>query len=148
MKKLISSSRLGELEVQAGEAINFSDGFLGLPTWQEAVLRKTEAAPYLLWLQFTHDPDAAFLVLDLAMALPDYDQGLARAAASYSPTAQVLAIVSLPGGLLAQATANLLAPVVIDFTPIPQGRQVVLHDSAYPLRHTLFMEDETEDEPC
>jgi len=148
MKKLISSSRLGELELSPDEIINFSEGFLGLPTWQEAVLRKTEAAPYLLWLQFTHDPDAAFLVLDLAMALPDYDQDLARAAASYSPTAQVLAIVSLPGGLLAQATANLLAPIVIDFTPIPQGRQVVLHDSAYPLRHTLFTEDETEDEPC
>jgi len=144
MKKLISSSRLGELEVQADEVINFSEGFLGLPTWQEAVLRKTEAAPYLLWLQFTHDPEAAFLVLDIESVFPDYDLPLARTAAGTSPAAKVFAIVSVPGGLLAKATANLLAPVVIDSTPTLQGRQVVLHDSPYPLRHPLF----TEDEPC
>jgi len=73
MKKLISSSRLGELELSTDEIINFSEGFLGLPTWQEAVLRQTEVAPFLLWLQFTHDPDAAFLVLDIESVFPDYD---------------------------------------------------------------------------
>ena len=141
MKKLISSSRLGELELSTDEIINFSEGFLGLPTWQEAVLRQTEVAPFLLWLQFTHDPDAAFLVLDIESVFPDYDLALARTAAGTSPAAKVFAIVSVPGGLLAKATANLLAPVVIDSTPTPQGRQVVLHDSPYPLRHPLFVED-------
>ena len=144
MTKRISSSRLGELELSTDEIINFSEGFLGLPTWQEAVLRQTEVAPFLLWLQFTHDPDAAFLVLDIESVFPDYDLALARTAAGTSPAAKVFAIVSVPGGLLAKATANLLAPVVIDSTPTLQGRQVVLHDSPYPLRHPLF----TEDEPC
>ena len=141
MTKRISSSRLGELELSTDEIINFCDGFLGLPTWQEAVLRKTEVAPFLLWLQFTHDPDAAFLVLDIESVFPDYDLALARTAAGTSPAAKVFAIVSVPGGLLAKATANLLAPVVIDSTPTPLGRQVVLHDSPYPLRHPLFVED-------
>jgi len=141
MTKRISSSRLGELELSTDEIINFSEGFLGLPTWQEAVLRQTEVAPFLLWLQFTHDPDAAFLVLDIESVFPDYDLALARTAAGTSPAAKVFAIVSVPGGLLAKATANLLAPVVIDSTPTPQGRQVVLHDSPYPLRHPLFVED-------
>ena len=144
MKKLISSSRLGELELSTDEIINFSEGFLGLPTWQEAVLRQTEVAPYLLWLQFTHDPDAAFLLLDIESVLPDYDLNLARAATDYGPAARVLAIVSVPDGRLANATVNLFAPLVIAPTPAPQGRQVVLHDTAYPLRHALF----TEDEPC
>jgi len=140
----INSSRLGELEVSEGEVISFSEGFPGLPAWQAAVLRKSEAAPYLLWLQFTHDQDAAFLVLDLAAVLPDYDLSLARAAAAYGVSAQVFAIVSVPGGTLARATANLLAPVVVAFAPAPQGKQVILHDSLYPLRHALFAADE----PC
>jgi len=144
MTKRISSSRLGELELSTDEIINFSEGFLGLPTWQEAVLRQTEVAPYLLWLQFTHDPDAAFLLLDIESVLPDYDLNLARAATDYGPAARVLAIVSVPDGRLANATVNLFAPLVIAPTPAPQGRQVVLHDTAYPLRHALF----TEDEPC
>ena len=144
MTKRISSSRLGELEVQVDECITFAEGFLGLPTWQEAVLRKTEVAPYLLWLQFTHDPEAAFLLLDIESVLPDYDLNLARAASDYGPAARVLAIVSVPDGRLANATVNLFAPLVIAPTPAPQGRQVVLHDTAYPLRHALF----TEDEPC
>ena len=144
MTKRISGSRLGELELSTDEIINFSEGFLGLPTWQEAVLRQTEVAPYLLWLQFTHDPDAAFLLLDIESVLPDYDLNLARAATDYGPAARVLAIVSVPDGRLANATVNLFAPLVIAPTPAPQGRQVVLHDTAYPLRHALF----TEDEPC
>ncbi|MBS4054458.1 MAG: flagellar assembly protein FliW [Thermaerobacter sp.] len=148
MTKRISSSRLGELELSTDEIINFSEGFLGLPTWQEALLRQTEVAPYLLWLQFTHDQEAAFLLLDIEQVLPDYDLALARTAAGTSPAAKVYAIISVPGGLLAKATANLLAPVVIDSTLAPQGRQVVLHDTAYPLRHPLFTADETEDEPC
>lgn len=140
----IVSSRLGELEVSADEVIDFSDGFPGLPNWQAAVLRQTQVAPYLLWLQFVHDPEAAFLLLDLAIALPDYDLALARTAAELGEQAQVYAIVSVPGGALIRATANLLAPVVITFTPALAGRQVILHDSGYPLRHTLFIEDE----PC
>ena len=108
------------------------------------MLRQTEVAPFLLWLQFTHDQDAAFLLLDIEPVFPDYDLALARTAAGANPAAKVYAIISVPGGLLAKATANLLAPVVIDSTPTLQGRQVVLHDSPYPLRHPLF----TEDEPC
>ena len=126
------------------EVINFSEGFPGLPSWQQGVLRPTTFAPYFLWLQFLHEPAAAFLVLDLKQVLPEYDFNLARRMSSLNPTAEVFAIASVPGNLLAKATVNLLAPIVLDFSSPPQGQQVVLHDSGYPLRHPLF----TEDEPC
>jgi flagellar assembly factor FliW len=101
-------------------------------------------APLLFWLQFTHDADAAFLLLNIARLAPDYDLCLARQVAELQETARVFTIVSVPGGDLARATTNLLAPVVIEPNPSgsPVGKQVILHDTNYPLRHPLFRGDD------
>ncbi|MBT9136656.1 MAG: Flagellar assembly factor FliW [Firmicutes bacterium] len=141
---LVASTRLGELNVSPSALIEFAEGFSGLPEWRQGVLVPVAELPCFFWLQFVHDPAAAFLLLALEGVLADYDFALARQAAAFTPQSRVYAIIRVPAGDLSQATANLLAPVVIDDLPAPIGRQVILHDTVYPLRHPLFVEDE----PC
>ncbi|MBT9154321.1 MAG: Flagellar assembly factor FliW [Firmicutes bacterium] len=142
---LVNSSRLGEVTVQPGDLISFPSGFIGLPEWQSAVLVPfSPEVPLLTWLQFTHDADAAFLLLDVAEFAPDYDVPLAQQEAELSEASRVFTIVSVPAGDFSRATTNLLAPVVIEPNPggSPLGKQVVLHETSYPLRHPLFGRDD------
>ncbi|MBT9176075.1 MAG: Flagellar assembly factor FliW [Firmicutes bacterium] len=142
---LVNSSRLGEVTVQPDDLISFPSGFIGLPEWQSAVLVPfSSEVPLLTWLQFTHAADAAFLLLDVAEFAPDYDVPLAQQAAELSETSRVFTIVSVPGGDFSLATTNLLAPVVIESDAVGSalGKQVVLHDTSYPLRHPLFRSDD------
>lgn len=142
---IVHSSRLGEVTVRPDDLISFPAGFIGLPEWQSAALAPfSPEVPLLQWLQFTHDADAAFLLLDIAQFAPDYDVALARQVAELKETSHVFTIVSVPSGDFSRATTNLLAPVVIEPNPAgsPVGKQVILHDTAYPLRHSLFRSDD------
>lgn len=150
---IVSSTRLGELSVVEDSVINFAGGFLGFPEWQQGVLVPVEGVPEFLWLQFTHDPAAAFLLLDVKVFASDYDCQAARAAAELATEADVYTIVTVPDSDLSRATTNLLAPVVISprydlphehatndkrQATLRHGQQVVLHDSGYSLRFPLF----------
>ena len=145
---IVYSSRLGELSVAEDKLITFPHGFWGLPEWQQGVLVPVADAPVFFWLQFTHDPAAAFLLLDIAALAPDYDCAAAKAAAEVPADAAVYTIVTIPDQNLSLATTNLLAPVVISTSrdlshpqatsDKRQGTQAILHDSGYPLRFPLF----------
>jgi len=138
---IIKSTRLGEFEICARDLVCFPEGFSGLPEWQEGVLVPVNDVAHFFWLQFTHDSEAAFLLLEVEGVISDFDLRLAREAATVEDDAKVYAIVRVPHGDLKQATVNLLAPVIIRGTPRREGFQVILHDSGYPLRHPLFVED-------
>ena len=108
--------------------------------------------------QFSHDPDAAFLLLDVAALYPDYNCDMARQQAGVDQDAIVYTIVKVPNGDFSKATTNLMGPIVIqslassdqrlatsdnpqetsDKRQVTSGTQVILHDSNYPLRHPLF----------
>lgn len=147
---IVHSTRLCDLHIAEVDLIAFPSGFWGLPEWQQGALVPVEGAPAFFWLQFTHDPAAAFLLLDITAFAPDYDCVMAKAAAELPSDAAVFTIVTIPDQNLALATTNLLAPVVISAPPDPPqatsderqatsrlGTQVILHDSGYPLRFPL-----------
>lgn len=143
---IITSTRLGEFEVQDSDIITFTEGFPGLPEWQSGVLVPVPEVPLLCWLQFIHDPDAAFLLLDVKEFVSDYDVALAKMAAGLGEDCLVMTIVKVPGGDFSRSTTNLLAPVVIqpprarseELGALRLGKQVILHETNYPLRQPLF----------
>lgn len=156
---IIHSTRVGHIELHPQDLIHFSTGVVGLPEWQNAVIVPVPDLPLLAWLQFTHDPDAAFLLLDVQALYPDYNCDLARQQAGADQTAAVFTIVKVPNGDFSQATTNLMAPIVIREDLSSQfsdpsacrgsacraqdgirniGTQVILHDTNYSLRHPLF----------
>ena len=148
---IINSTRIGTIEVQEQELISFPSGVVGLSDWQSAVMVPVPDLPLLAWLQFAHDPDAAFLLLDVQALYPDYNCNMARQQAGADQDATIYTIVKVPNGDFSRSTTNLMAPIVIQRdkpqTPSDKrqatsdkrlGAQVILHDSNYPLRHPLF----------
>ena len=140
---IIESTRVGPIEVTETDIIHFPHGVLGLPDWQQAVLVPVEEVPGLSWLQFLHDSDAAFLLLDVKTVFPGYETAAACREAELGEACLVRTIVTVPGGDFSKATTNLLGPLVIECSPegegsLRQGMQVVLHNLNYPVRQPLF----------
>jgi flagellar assembly factor FliW len=116
----------------------------GLPGFEHHVhFALLEEPPYLpfCWLQSLHDPDVAFLLLDPFLLRPDYDFELSPADVTLlqldeHTLPRVFCILVVPRDIW-QMTANLKAPVVVN----PRrglGKQVILPDDRYPLRHPVL----------
>ena len=112
----------------------------GFPDHQRFALVQLDEAGLLCALQSVEDPQLRFLVVPPAVFFPDYspvidDATVATLGIASADDAMVLLVVN-PGSDAAGATANLLAPVVVNLAT-RQGGQVVL-DEDLPIRAPLL----------
>ena len=112
----------------------------GFPDHQRFALVKLDDAGVLCSLQSVEDPELRFLVVPPAVFFPDYapvidDATVASLGIASADDAMVLLVVN-PGEGAGAATANLLAPVVVNLAT-RQGGQVVL-DEDLPIRAPLL----------
>ena len=112
----------------------------GFPGHQRFALVRLDDAGVLCSLQSVEDPGLRFLVVPPAVFFPDYspvidDATAASLGITSAEDAMVLLVVN-PGDASADATANLLAPVVVNLTT-RRGGQVVL-DEDLPIRAPLL----------
>jgi len=95
----------------------------------------------LFWLQSV-DPDGPrFLAVAPAAFFPDYAPSLpvtvcAELGLEDPADAQLYCLLTVPGGDVGAATANLRAPVVVN-PATGRARQIVLADGAHPIRRPL-----------
>ena len=118
----------------------------GLPGFEDhtrfALIEEAGYAPFC-WLQSLHEPAVGFTLVDPFLLRPDYefelgdpDTMLLGLDGTLPP--RVFSILVVPGDVQCM-TANLKAPVVIN----PRrglGKQVILTDDRYPLRHQVLLE--------
>ena len=126
----LSVTRFGHaepLEVPAAGTLTFPEGLVGLDHLRHFTLVEDERVSPCRWLQSLDEPALAFLVVDPTLVSPGYAADL--------PHGDRWVIITLRPQP-EQSTANLLAPVVID-PHARTGRQIVLHDSGYSLRHHI-----------
>ena len=129
----IEVTRFGQSEalaVSPEAVITFPQGVVGLDHLRRFALVEDARVTPCRWLQSLDEPEIAFVVVDPRLVEPDYDPQLSDVS-----HAVLLAIITL-SPVPQQSTVNLLAPIVID-TKARQGRQVVLHESGYSLRHPI-----------
>jgi flagellar assembly factor FliW len=112
----------------------------GFPDHQRFALVQLDEAGVLCSLQSVEDPDLRFLVVPPSAFFPDYspvidDVTVSRLGIRSAEDAIVLLVVN-PGDDTGAATANLLAPVVVNLVT-RQGGQVVL-DEDLPIRAPLL----------
>ena len=112
----------------------------GFPDHQRFALVQLDETGVLCSLQSVDDPDLRFLVVPPGAFFPDYapvidDATVATLGISTPEDAMVLLVVN-PGEEAGAATANLLAPVVVNLAT-RQGGQVVL-DEDLPIRAPLL----------
>jgi flagellar assembly factor FliW len=123
------------------QVLSFAESLPGFPAHHDYVLVPGDAAGLLFWLQSVAVEGPRFLAVPAREFFPGYapvvpakvraELGLADLA-----DARVLCLVSVPDGDVAEATANLRAPVVVA-PATGRARQVVQSDGSLPLRRRL-----------
>ena len=112
----------------------------GFPDHQRFALVQLDDAGVLCSLQSVEDPGLRFLVVPPAVFFPDYapviDDATVASLGIRSVEDAMLLLVVNPGDEAGTATANLLAPVVVNLAT-RQGGQVVL-DEDLPIRAPLL----------
>jgi len=143
----IETQQFGSLEYEESALLTFPAGILGFEHLTRFLLIDQDEVAPLRWFQPVDDPNLAFTVIDPLLFFPDYRvtltgedrQGL-QIPKGTDPL--VLSLVTIPEDPSAM-TANLLGPLVVN--PATRlGKQLVLHDSGYPVRARLIS-DETAD---
>ena len=127
--------------VPSVQVLEFGEPLPGFPGHREYVLVPTDASGHLFWLQSVAPDGPRFLAVSAVSFFPDYVPVLPAAACDELALADVAeaalyCLVTVPDGNVAEATANLRAPVVVN-PATRQARQIVLTDGVHPIKGPL-----------
>ena len=125
----------------AVQTLTLTESLPGFPGHRDYVLVPADPAGVLCWLQSVRPEGPRFLTVAAAAYFPEYVPGLPASALvelglADSTDAQLFCLVTVPGGDVAAATANLRAPLVVN-GDTHRARQVVLTDGLHPIRRPL-----------
>lgn len=136
----IENGNIGELEFEESNVLSFSEGMLGLPEYKRYILIQDDNMQPFLRLQCVDAPQISFLMIDPAYADPGYKAYVTGSDPNHVFIDQseeiVLLVVCTVHSGNADVTANMQAPVIINHKTM-NGRQIILLDSPYSLRHSL-----------
>jgi flagellar assembly factor FliW len=137
----ILTRQFGEIEIDETKVINMPAGIPGFQDKKRySMLQKEEAAPFLFF-QSVDDSDLSFVILDPKSVMSDYTVGEKEIKRVVSwdfdnDEISVFVIVTIPNGNPESATANFLAPLVIN-TKRKEGLQLILQNTTYSCQHPL-----------
>jgi flagellar assembly factor FliW len=128
------------IEVAIEQIFAFDPPLGGFPDLRRFVLIPEEESP-IEWLQSVDDPAVVFALLEPFLFLPEYSFELAEADVEAlelaSPSDALVRCVLTLRDDPDEITANLLAPLVF-CRRTHLARQVILQDSALPMRYSVF----------
>jgi flagellar assembly factor FliW len=123
------------------QVLTLAEPMPGFPSHRDYALVAAESSGLLFWLQSVVPDGPRFLAVPAGPFFPDYAPALPTGACAElgladAADAQVLCLVTVLGGDVATATANLRAPLVVN-PATGRARQVVLTDGRLPIRRPL-----------
>ncbi|MCC7434025.1 MAG: flagellar assembly protein FliW [Methanoregulaceae archaeon] len=145
---VLMGTRFGAVEFGELDVLTIQEGLIGFPTLtQFLLLSHGEQSPFQ-WLQSIDEPGLAFLVVDPATFVPDYtpeiDDAQAEALALSETTPRLLRTTArLIGQPAEELSLNLAAPIVLNLEH-RIGKQVVLDNEAYNIRHRVKLNSNAE----
>ena len=139
----IHTLNFGDLEIIQDTIITFDDGLPGFPQLRRFVVLEMENIKPFHYLQALPDDDTppiALYLINPFLVDPSYDFRLTDSdmeaiKSKNSTELTIYAIATIPEDP-GDATLNLMAPIVINVKG-RRGRQVILHDSRYSVKHPL-----------
>jgi len=122
-------------------ALQLTEPLPGFPGHRDYALVAADANGLVRWLQAVDPEGPRFLVVPAAAYFPDYVPTLPRSVhdelgVGEGARPELYCIVTVPGGDVAAATANLRAPLAVH-AEAGRARQVVLADGDHPIRRPL-----------
>lgn len=139
---VIITDRFGEITVDLDQIITFPHGILGFEEYKRYMLIHEQSSVFS-FLQCIDEPELAFVVIMPELVKLDYQvslepQYITALQLDSAKDGSVYGIVTVPENL-ADMTVNLQAPLVIN-NKTRLGKQVVLTDGKYNIRHNVLAE--------
>ena len=146
----ITTIRFGTIDYDTDDVISFPTGLVGFPQLNEFVLVSHKEGTPFRWLQSISDATMAFLVADPTAFVQGYaplvsDQDAAELQIDERSDVVLLTTVSIPHGEPNAMSINLAGTIVVN-AATRTGKQVVLDDDAYTVRHRVFPTADQEDQ--
>lgn len=144
----IQTANFGELEVPAEKVIHFREGIPGFPQIQKFAILEFEDMKPFQYLQSLGDPPIALLVVNPFLLHPQYrfdisDSDMEDICSEKPGDVMVFAVATIPDNP-EDATINLMAPILINESR-RCGKQMILLESDYSVRHPLFVVEKEHD---
>lgn len=143
-KQTISTTRFGDIEYEQHDVLNFTEPILGFPNSSSFIILNHEKHSPFKWLQSLNEPHLAFLIIDPAIVIPNFEPELPEVDAqelqlSLDTPRIVYVIANIPRGRPEEMTVNLAGPIVINAEKAI-AKQVVIHDPKYSIKHKILHE--------
>lgn len=142
----IKTTRFGEINIKKDSIISFPNGILGFPDRKKYVVldHDSDDTPFK-WLQCVDDPNLAFIIMDPSILIEEYrveiDTEIMKELSEVKDEdIFLLAIVKIPHNSPMDMTANLKAPIVVNYQK-KEAYQVVLMNDNYSLSHPIFKQE-------
>jgi flagellar assembly factor FliW len=138
---LIHTVNFGDIEIPQDKVITFKEGLPGFPQIHRfVVLELNELEPFR-YLQALDDPPIALYVINPFLVETNYEFRLTESdmedvGSSNASELTVYSVATIPEDPN-DATLNLIAPIVIN-EKMRSGKQVILHESKYSVKHPLL----------
>ena len=138
----IETSRFGTLDLLDDKVIHLPSGLFGFPDSRRYTLLEHRKGSPFVWLQSVDNGSLAFVLIDPVLVKPDYEvrispEDMNELRLADAPDGiQTLVIVNITSGEKVELTVNLLSPIVINVKQ-KFGKQIILSDSEYSLRHPI-----------
>ncbi|HSW39679.1 MAG TPA: flagellar assembly protein FliW [Acidobacteriota bacterium] len=137
----VHTLNFGDIEVPQDKIVEFKEGLPGFPRIRRVIMLEMEELKPFHCLQSLDDPPIALYVINPFLADPNYkltlnDSDMADISGKNAAELAVFAVVTIPE-VPREATINLMAPIVIN-DRARCGKQIILHESGYSVRHPLF----------
>ncbi len=139
---IMETRNFGPITVRDDQIISFNPGLLGFSQYHRYVLIEHLQESPFIWLQCVDNPNLAFVVIDPAYVVPQYQPGnlsevMKELAADSPQDLKTLVILTIPPGQPEEMTANLMGPLVINLRN-RRGKQLVVESPEYSHKHLIL----------
>lgn len=137
----IQTKFFGEMKINEENIINFNDGILGFEDNKSYIILNLFNNNSFVCIQSIKEPDIAFIIVNPWDFFNDYEvnisnEDLKQIDVNNQEEIVLYNIISIPNNLN-EATANLLAPIVINIDK-KEGKQYIIREEKYSTRHYIF----------
>ena len=144
----VPTSRFGELSVSPEKIITMTSPFLGFPDSKRFIVKPHGEDSPFLWLQSLDDPKLAFVMIQAALLIPQYQPeipSLTRQELHASPeqSLDIMLILTIPRNNPEGMTANLLGPLAIN-SQDRLAKQILQDPTRYDACWPVFTSDQAE----
>lgn len=141
---VINTKYFGEVEIDEDRIIDFNEGIFGFENESGFVILNMFELEDFACLQSLRNKNTAFIVIKPWHMFSDYEVNISNHLLKdinikEEKEVALYNIVSITGDIK-EATANLLAPIIINIEQ-KKGKQYILKDDIYHTRHQIFTQE-------